>query len=150
TGIVNSKLVRAHGGTAAANASTADKADNWFNSSSSVGAGSGPYVLKSFGATTQVTLTPNTKYWGARKPAFGTVVVRNMIAATQLINIQRGSHEVAIDLASDQASSLKSNKKLKVSLQPSTWVFWLFANNDSSLSSVTSNKNFQKAVRYAL
>src|SRR5262249_14526784 len=79
-----------------------------------------------------------------------TIVVRNMIAATQLINIQRGSHEIAIDLSSDQATSVKSNNKLKVSLQPSTWVFWLFANNDSSLSSVTSNKNFQKAVRYAL
>jgi peptide/nickel transport system substrate-binding protein len=150
TGIVNSKLVRAHGGTAAANASTADKAESWLNSSSSVGAGSGPYVLKSYSTTSQVTLGPNTKYWGARKPAFSTVVIRNMIAATQLINIQRGSHEVAIDLSSDQATSLKSNKKLNVSLQPSTWVFWLFANDDSSLSTVTSNKNFQKAVRFAL
>src|SRR5262249_50963247 len=133
-----------------ANASTADKAESWLNSSSSVGAGSGPYVLKSYSTTSQVTLAPNTKYWGAKKPAFSTVVVRNMIAATQLINIQRGSHEVAIDLASDQASGLKSNKKLKVSLQPSTWVFWLFANNNAQLSTVTSNKNFQKAVRYAL
>src|SRR5262249_19199815 len=88
TGVVNSKLVKAQGGTAAANAWTADKAENWLNSSSSAGAGSGPYVLKSFGATTQVTLGPNTKYWGPKKPVFSTIVVRNMIAATQLINIQ--------------------------------------------------------------
>ncbi len=150
TGIVNSKLVKAHGGTSAANASTADKAEQFLNSSASIGAGSGPYTLKSFSTTSQVTLAPNAKYWGTKKPAFGTVVVRNMLAPTQLLNVQRGSHEVAIDLSADQATTLKSNSKVKVSLQPSTWVFWLFTNNDSSISATTSNKQFQTAVRYAL
>ncbi len=150
TGIVNSKLVKAHGGSDAANASTADKAENFLNSTASAGAGSGPYILKAFSTTSQITLAPNTHYWGARKPAFSNVVVRNMIATTQLINIQRGSHEVAIDLAADQAAGLKGNKKLSVSLQPSTWTFWLFANDNPAISSVTSNKQFQTAVRYAL
>ena len=150
TGIVNSKLVKAHGGTAAADASTADTAENWLNSAASIGAGSGPYTLQSFSTTSQVTLVPNKKYWGPKKPAWSTIVVRNMIAATQLINIQRGTHEVAIDLAADQASGLKGNAKLNVSLQPSTWVFWLFANNDPTISPVTSNKQWQTAVRYGL
>ncbi len=150
TGVVNSKLVKAHGGTDAANAAKADKAETWLNSSASVGSGSGPYVLSSFSTTSQVTLTPNAKYWGARKPAFSSVVVRNMIAPTQLINIQRGSHEIAIDLSADQAKSLQGKSKLKVSLQPSTWVFWLFANDNPSISSLTSNKQFQAGVRYAL
>ena len=150
TGIVNSKLVKAHGGTAAADAATADKAEQWLNSADSVGAGSGPYTLKSYSSTSQVDLAPNPKYWGVKKPGFGSIVLRNMPATTQLINIQRGSHEVAIDLASDQAQSLKGNSKLNVSLRPSTWVFWLFANNDKSVSSITSNKQFQNAVRYAL
>jgi peptide/nickel transport system substrate-binding protein len=150
TGIVNSKLVRSHGGTASVGADKNDKAEQWLNSSASTGAGSGPYVLKSFSTTSQVTLTPNSRYWGAKKAAFGTVVLRNMIAPTQLINIQRGKHEVAIDLSSDQAQTLKSNKNVHVSLQPSTWVFWLFANNDPKISTITPNKNFQQAVRYGL
>src|SRR4029079_16763715 len=150
TGIVNSKLVKAPGGTSGANAETADQAEQFLNSSASLGAGSGPYTLQSFSTTSQVTLVPNKKYWGAKKPAWKTVVVRNMIAATQLINIQRGTHEVAIDLAADQAQSLRGNSKLAVSLQPSTWVFWLFANNDPSISSVTSNKQWQNAVRFGL
>ena len=29
-------------------------------------------------------------------------------------------------------------------------MFWLFANNNPKISAVTSNKNFQKAIRYAL
>jgi peptide/nickel transport system substrate-binding protein len=73
-----------------------------------------------------------------------------MVAATQLINVARGSHEIAIDLASDQAQTLKGNSKLNVSLSPSTWVFWLYANNDKSVSTVTSNKSWQTAVRYGL
>jgi peptide/nickel transport system substrate-binding protein len=150
TGVLNSKLVKAHGGSAAADASTTDKAEQWLNSSSSVGAGSGPYVLKSFSTTSQVVMGPSAKYWGTKKPGFGSVVLRNMIATTQLINVQRGTHEIAIDLASDQAQTLKGNTKLKISLQPSTWVFWLFANNNPQISSVTSNKQFQTAVRYAL
>jgi len=150
TGIVNSTLVKAHGGTSAANASTADKAETWLNTPASAGAGSGPYVLKSFSTTSQVVLAPNPNYWGPKKPGFATVVVRNMIATTQLINVQRGTHEIAIDLSADQASGLTGNSKLHVSLQPSTWVFWLFANNDPKVSSVTSNKQWQQAVRYAL
>src|SRR5207302_8377214 len=58
--------------------------------------------------------------------------------------------EVAIDLSSDQAQSIAGNKALHVSLQPSTWVFWLLANNNPQVSTVTSNKQFQQAVRYAL
>jgi peptide/nickel transport system substrate-binding protein len=77
-------------------------------------------------------------------------VVRNMIAPTQLINIQHGKHEVAIDLSADQAQTIRGNKRLTVRTQPSTWTFWLFANNNSDISSITPNKRFQAAVRYAL
>ena len=150
TGIVNAKLVRQHGGTASVGADKSDKAESWLNSSSSVGSGSGPYVLSAYSTTAQVTLKRNPKYWGATKPAFDTVVVRNMVATTQLINISRGSKEVAIDLASDQAQTLKSNSRVKVALQPSTWVFWLFTNNDPQISAVTSNKQWQNAIRFGL
>jgi peptide/nickel transport system substrate-binding protein len=150
TGIVNAKLVKAHGGTDSSKASTADKAEQWLNSADSVGAGSGPYTLQSYSTTSQVTLVPSKNYWGALKPVWASVVVRNMIAATQLINVQRGKHEVAIDLASDQAQSLKGKPNVTVALQPSTWVFWLFANNNPQVSAVTSNKQWQNAIRYGL
>ena len=149
-GVVNSKLVRKHGGTSAVGADKNDKAEKWLNSSASRGAGSGPYLLQRYSTTSQITLVPNPRYWGSKKAAFKTVVVRNMIAPTQLINIQRGTHEVAIDLSADQALTIKGNKRLKVATTPSTWTFWLFANNNSDISSITSNKHFQAAVRYAL
>jgi peptide/nickel transport system substrate-binding protein len=149
-GIVNSKLVRKHGGTSAPGADKSDTAEKWLNSSASRGAGSGPYLLDRYSTTSQITLVPNPRYWGPYKAKFKTVVVRNMIAPTQLINIQRGKHEIAIDLSSDQALTIKGNKRLNVRTGPSTWVFFLLMNNDPSVSSVTSNKQFQTAVRYAL
>jgi peptide/nickel transport system substrate-binding protein len=148
-GIVNSRLARRHGATAAANADRTDRAERWFNSAASRGAGSGPYLLRQYSTTSQIVLEQNPRYWG-RKPAFERVVVRNMVAATQFINIQRGRHEVAIDLSAQQAQALRNNRRVRVRTQPSTWVFWLFANNNRAISTATSNRRFQNAVRAAL
>ena len=150
TGILNSALVQKNGGTDAANAAKADKAENWLNSTASAGAGSGPYTLSAYSTTSQITLVPNTSYWGGKKPPWASIVVRNMIAATQLLNVGRGSHEIAVDLSADQAQSLTSNKNVKVSLQPSTWIFFMWANANPKVSGVTSNPDFQKAIRYGL
>ena len=149
-GIVNSRLVRSHGGTDAADAARSDHAESWFNSPASSGAGSGPYEIDAYSRPSQVVLRPNPSYWGSRKPAFGRVVLRNMTAPVQYLNIRRGSHEIAIDLLGSQAESLKGNQRLRVSLQPSPWVFYLFSNDDPRSSSVTSNALFQTAVRHAL
>jgi len=55
-GIVNSKVVKANGGSDAADADKTDKAEAFLNSQS---AGSGPYILKSYSTTSQVVLTRN-------------------------------------------------------------------------------------------
>jgi len=150
TGILNSALVKQHGGTDAGNAAKADTAENWLDSSASAGAGSGPYTISQFSTTSQITLVPSTNYWGPYKPKWTNVVVRNMVAATQLLNVARDSHEIAIDLSADQAQTLKSNKNVNVSLQPSTWIFFLMANDNPKVSTVTSNPDYQQAIRYAL
>jgi len=148
-GIVNSRLARQNGATDAPNAARRDRAERWFNSAASLGAGSGPYVLRQYSTTSQIILEQNPRYWGQR-PAFERVVIRNMVAATQFINVQRGTHEVAIDLSAQHAQSLRNSRRLTVRTQPSTWVFWLFANNNPDISAATPNKRFQNAVRAAL
>ena len=142
-GIVNSKLVKAHGGSAAANAATADKAESFLNSTS---AGSGPYILKSYSTTTQVVMTANPRYWGP-KPHFSTVILRNVSAPAQLLDVQRGTNEVALDLSPAQAHGLKN---VNLEKTPSANVFFLFANQDSKVSTVSSNPHITAAIRYAL
>ena len=148
-GIVNSRLARRNGAVAGPGADRTDRAERWFNSARSRGVGSGPYVLRQYSTTSQIVLERNPRFWGQR-PAFDRIVVRNMISATQFINIQRGRYEVAIDLSAQQAGSLRNNRRVRVTTQPSTWVFWLFANNNPQISRATSNRRFQEAVRYAL
>lgn len=146
-GIVNSKVVKAHGGTDQPGADKSDTAEPYLNKTA---AGSGPYLLQSFSTTSQVTLKANPTYWGPNKPAFQTVVIRNVEAPTQLIDVQRGTDEIALDLSPDQASGLKGSDKLQVKQTASPNVFFLFANLNPQVSSITPNQHFQTAVRYGL
>ncbi len=74
-----------------------------------------------------------------------------MIAPTQLINVApRLARDRDRPVGRSGAGRSRATRSVKVSLQPSTWIFWLFANNDPKVSTVTSNKQFQTAVRYAL
>src|SRR5579871_3630016 len=65
-GIINSKLLMAHGGSDAADAAKTDSAHDFLGTTS---VGSGPYVMAS-ASTSQVVMKANTKYWGPDKPNF--------------------------------------------------------------------------------
>jgi peptide/nickel transport system substrate-binding protein len=146
-GIVNARVVKANGGSDQPGADKSDVAESFLNRTS---AGSGPYTLVSFNSSSQVVLKANPRYWGPEKPSFQTVVLRNVEAATQQLDVQKGSNEVAIDLSPDQASSVKAGGKVQVRQTPSPNLFFLFANENPQVSTVTANPHFQRAVRYAL
>jgi peptide/nickel transport system substrate-binding protein len=145
-GIVNSTVVKAHGGTDQPGADKSDQAESFLNTTS---AGSGPYTLKSFSTTSEVDLTANPSYWGP-KPFYNTVVVRNIQAPVQLIDIQKGSNEIALDLSPDQAATLGTGSSLQIKTPPGPNVFFLLSNNNPKISSTTPNKHFQNAIRYGL
>jgi peptide/nickel transport system substrate-binding protein len=143
-GVLNMKVVEAHGGTDAANASTKDTAENWLNDNS---AGSGPYMMKSFSTTSQVVLVANPNYWGPA-PAYSTVVLRNTAtAAIERLDVMRGTNEIAIDLDPSQAVGM-TNVQIHAGAGPN--VMFLFANDNPKISKITSNHDFQKALRYGI
>ncbi|MDN3025859.1 ABC transporter substrate-binding protein [Streptomyces sp. S.PB5] len=137
-GILNSKTVKANGGSTTA----ADKAETYLNTHS---AGSGPYTLTSFNTNTQVVLEKNAKYTGSAKPAYDKIVIRNVQAPTQKLNVQRGDSQIALDLTADQAEGLTGG--LKVLSGTSSDVVFLLLNQDKKISSTTSNAKFAEAVR---
>jgi peptide/nickel transport system substrate-binding protein len=145
TSILNAKVVKAHGGTDAKDASKTDKAEAYLQTAS---AGSGAYVLGQGQQNQQYTLATNPKYWGTA-PGFSKVVVRNMAAPTQLLNVQRGSNEIALDLSAQQAGTVKSNANLQVTTDASVNVFDVEGNMDSKISP-TGNEDIRKAIRLAL
>ncbi|MFI6922728.1 ABC transporter substrate-binding protein [Nonomuraea spiralis] len=136
-GILNSKVAKEHGATADAQ----DKAEQYLNSSS---AGSGPYTIEAFNVSSQVTLKANPKYYGT-KPAYDKVVIRNVEAATQKLNVQRGDSQVALNLSGDQVTNMPST--LQVKKTASANVIFLLANQDSGVSKTTPNVKFVEAVR---
>lgn len=136
-GIVNSKVVKEHGGATDAQ----DKAEQYLNSAS---AGSGPYTIDSFNVSSQVVLKANPKYYGT-KPTYEKVVIRNVEAATQKLNVQRGDSQVALNLSGDQVNGMPAN--LTVKKTASANVIFLLANQDSAISKTTPNAKFVEAVR---
>jgi len=145
-GILNSKVVKEHGGTDAVGADKTDKAEPYLLGAS---AGSGPYVLKSYSNKTQIVIEANPRFWGP-KPTFKTVVIRNMPAPTQLLNVQRGTNEIALDLSAQQASTLRGKSGLRVVTNASVALFNIDINTDPKISPVAANKDIQTAIRYAL
>lgn len=145
-GIVNAKVVKANGGSDARGADKKDKAEKYLDANS---AGSGPYTLKQYTTNQQIILQANPRFWGP-KPKFATVVIRNMTAPTQLLNVQRGANEIALDLSSRQASSLKGKSSVQVHIDASPNLFNIDMNVSPKVSPVTSNPHIRKAVRLAL
>ena len=127
------------------------RAEGWLDSRASAGAGSGPYELESYDPTSQVVLRANPSYWGAPKPAFGRIVIRNMTCSRRSSSIFAGA---LIRLRSTsrppRPRRCKGARGLAVSVQPSPWVFYAFTNDDPRVSRLTSNEQFQRAVRMAL
>lgn len=136
-GILNSKVAKQNGATADAQ----DKAEQYLNANS---AGSGPYQIESFNVSSQVVLKANPKYHGT-KPAYEKVVIRNVEAATQKLNVQRGDSQVALNLSGDQVTNMPAT--LQVNKTASANVIFLLANQDSAISKTTTNPKFVEAVR---
>lgn len=144
--VLNSRAVRAHGGTDASNANTADQAQAFLDQTS---AGSGPYELSFFDVTSRVVLKANPHYWGNPKPGYAQIVLLNAPAATQLLDVQKGDAQLAIDLSPDQVSGIDTSR-VKVLQTPSITFFFLFATASPAVSRIASNPDFQNAVRYGL
>lgn len=139
-GIVDQSKVVAAGGSDAANAATADKAETALNTTSE---GSGPYTLTSFSTTTQVVLTANPNYWGP-KPKYSKIVIRNVEASVQKLDVLKGESQIAVDLSPTQAQGMSGVQTVNGA---SPNLFFLLTNDNPKVSKVTSNPQFQTAVR---
>ncbi len=140
-GIVNSKVVQENGGSADAD----DAAESFLNGAS---AGSGPYVLESFDATSQIVLTANPEFEG-EAPETSRIVLRNVSGETQKLNVQSGESQIAIDLNPDQVAEL-SPDELNIQTASSRYTIYMMMNTDPAVSLATSNPKFSAAVKSAI
>ena len=142
-GIVDAKKVQAAGGSDGSDAAKSDKAETALNTTSE---GSGPYTLTSYSTTTQVVLTANPTYWGP-KPKYGKIVIRNVQANVQKLDVLKGESQIAVDLSPTQAQGM-SGVQIVNGASPN--LFFLLTNDNPKVSKITSNPKFQQAVRYGI
>ncbi|GAA4738291.1 ABC transporter substrate-binding protein [Amnibacterium soli] len=141
-GVLDSKTLQAHGGTT----DKSDGAESYLNATS---AGSGPYALSSYNATSKVVFKRNPKYVGD-KPAYGRIVLQNVKGPSQKIDVQGGQAQLALNLNAQQVNGLGSGD-IKVIKTPSANVGYLWLKQNAGVSGgVTDEPDFVKAVRHAI
>ena len=105
-------------------------------------------MLSSLNLASEVDFAVNDKYWGATKPTYTKVVLRNVDATQQKNNVVKGESQLALDLSPDQVSGV-GDAAVTQSV-PSQYVFYLFTNANPAVNKWTANTDFQDAVRYSI
>jgi peptide/nickel transport system substrate-binding protein len=115
-GIQDSKLVKEHGGTDAADAATTDKAKEWMDQNS---AGSGPFILTRWSPKADIELTANKNYWKGA-PKFDKVVITHVSdPTTQLQMLEKGDADMIGNLQTDLVEQAKANPDITLSVDQS-------------------------------
>ncbi len=147
--VLDAKVIRAHGGSDAPNAATADHATNWLNNHS---AGTGPFVLTSWvrGASGQVVLNRNPFFWG-KKPSLSEIVFQGITdATTQRLEVSRGTVDVAQSINIDGAKVLRSDPNVHLATGNTLDLIYMGMTLSSKVSKPLSNPKVRQAVRLAL
>ncbi len=112
-GIQDSKLVKEHGGTDAADAKDTDKAKEWMDQNS---AGSGPFVMTKWSPKAEIELVANKSYWKGA-PNFDRVVITHVEdPTTQLQMLERGDADMIGNLDTDLVEAAKANPDIVTSV----------------------------------
>ena len=147
-GIVNSDVAGPQGASAAADASTADKAEPWFLKNS---AGSGPYALEAYTQGDSLVLKRNDAYWGATKPVFPKVTFKQVKdSASQLQQLQQGDADIAMQLSIDSLSQLDGNTKVTTSIVDSYNYVYIALSPGAVGAEDMKDANVRKAIGMAI
>jgi peptide/nickel transport system substrate-binding protein len=142
-GIVNSKVAQAQGATADP---ATDKAETWFLSNS---AGSGPFELASYTEGSELTFKANPNYWGANKPKFPEVDIKQTdTAVTQRQQLEQGAVDIAMQISADTAQGM-SGSDITVEPVPS-FNFVYLALSPGAKDGAELTPDVRKAIREAL
>ena len=97
-GIVEKKVVEQNGGTT----TPQDGAEKYLNTAS---AGSAAYQIDTLDVSSKIVLKRNPSYVGTA-PRWDKIVIENVAPATQKLNVQSGTAQIALDISPDNAKNL--------------------------------------------
>ena len=145
--VTNAKVVKAHGGTDAADAATTDTATTWLDQHS---VGTGPFMMDHWDRGSEMVLRANPYYWGRK--TFDTVVFRFVQdPTTQRDLLLRGDAHIAVNLTPDLAADLEKRgpaSKTAIATVPALGIAYL-GFNVKAAGPISQPKAWE-AIKYAV
>jgi peptide/nickel transport system substrate-binding protein len=141
------KVLEQHGGTAAKDAKTADKATQWLNGNS---CGTGAYRITAWERNAQIQLVRNDHYWQG-KPPFERIVIRHISdGAAQLLAVRRGDIDLAFNLIPEQIASLKEDKNVRLAPLESLDFVYMALTQEPEFNKALAVKEARQAIGYGI
>lgn len=145
--ILDSEVVKANGGTDAENASTADNAQAYLNTTS---AGSGMYIMTSYVPDSEVVLEKNPNYWGEATNVDKYIIKIQPDANAQMMGLATKDIDIALNMTDDTMAELAGENHVEMINAATKTVGFVMMNMDEKISGPMANPLVQKAVRKAL
>jgi peptide/nickel transport system substrate-binding protein len=146
-GVLDSRLVKAHGGDDSPQAVTKDTARPFLDGQS---AGTGAFQMTNWTRNTQIVLVRNPHYWGPRPPMDKITFQNVPDAATQRLLVQKGSVDVAENIDLQQAQALRNNPNVQLITGNTLDLMYVAMTTSATRSKPLSDKRVRQAIRYAI
>ncbi len=145
--IVDSAIVKENGGTDAEDASTADTARDYLDTTS---AGSGMYIMTSYVPDEEMILEKNYDYWGEQTNVDKYIIRFEGDANTQMMGLKAGDVDIALNLNDDTMDELEGAENVTTENTPTKTISFIMMNEDPEIGGPVSNKLVQQAIRLAV
>lgn len=145
--ILDSEVVKANGGTDAEDASTADTAMAYLNTTS---AGSGMYVMTKYTPDDEIVLEKNPNYWGTPTNIDKYVIKIQPDPNTQMMTLAGGDIDIAVNLTQDTAEELAGTEGVSILSEATKSVIFVMTNMDEAIGGPVADPKVQQAIRLAL
>ena len=150
--ILDSEVVKEHGGTDAEDAASADTARTWLDANS---AGSGPYILESWTQGVELVLKKNPNYWGECGNVDTYIIKEIPDSNTQIQSLEKGEIDIAFTLNADNIKQLMNEdgsmkEGITIINGQTSLISFLLMNNDHAIGGPMADPKVQQAVRLAI
>ena len=145
--ILDSEVVKEHGGTDAEDAVTADTASDYLNTTS---AGSGMYIMTSYIPDSQIVLEANPNYWRQATNVDKYIINIQPDSNTQMMTLSTGDLDVAMNMTDDTMAELQDAEGIELINAPTKTVGFVMMNMDETIGGPVADPNVQQAIRLAL
>ncbi len=148
TAILDSEVVKANGGTDAADAATKDTAQAYLDTTS---AGSGQYIMTSYTPDEEIVLEKNPNYYKDDASNVDKFIVKiQPDSNTQMMTLAQGDLDIAMNMTDDTMAEIDGTEGISLFNASSKTVGFVMMNMDEAISGPCADPSVQEAIKLAI